>query len=139
MAQLGQHSAFQPAQQFCAFFIFDPVSIFAHDIAHFLPVGHGCTHIGQGRAQRLFQIAALARVNPHRFDVNHRFQRRFTGFGLGDGLQCSILRPADGHHRMDQPVNRQALRGHGRCHRIDQERHIVIDDGNSHEAPLVTG
>ena len=38
---------------------------------------------------------------------------------------------------MNQHVYRQPACGHGRADRIDQERHVLVDDGNAHEAPPV--
>ena len=139
VAELRQHPAFEPAQQLRPFGIVDSRGVGAHRLAHFRPVGHGGMNVGQGRAQLALQPPPLARVDPHSLDVDHRFAPRVLA-PLGSDLAQRAVRVAAGmDHRVDQPVDRQPLRRDRRRDRIDQERHVVVDQRDAHEAPLVGG
>jgi len=51
-----------------------------------------------------------------------------------DALEFALLISLDADDRVKQPVNGELARGERVGHRIHQERHVVIDDGDAHSA-----
>ena len=134
MAQLGQHPVLEPAQQGRAFAVRASVGIAGHYGLHPGPVLHGGADIGQGRLQGALQFAAVACVGAAGFDIDHRFALFARSFARHDLGQAAFRIPADRDDRVDQAVDRQALRGNRGGNGIDQERHVVVDQGEAHEA-----
>jgi len=94
-----------------------------HLFAHRTPVGDDPAHLGQHRQQRRLdvvdRVAGLA-IDLH---VHQRF-----GIPAAHLDQLARLVAGDRHHRMAQHVHADARLGQRHGHRIDQERHVVIDD-----------
>ena len=134
MAQLGQHPVLEPAQQRRALAIGQAIGIGSHGFLQTRPVGHGGADITQRGAQRRFQLAAGAGIGAAGFEVDHRFALFARGIASHDFGQRTFRIAAHRQHRVDQPVNRQALRRHGGGNRIDQERHVIVDHADPHEA-----
>ncbi len=137
MAQLGEHAAGEPAQKLGAFGIVDAVGIGVHRLDHLRPVGHGDPHVGQRGFQRGLDVAALARIGTGGLDVDHRFAARaFAGlFRKGDEVALGIALHAN--DRVSQAVDHEARLGNDRGDRVDQEGHVVVDDGDAQIAALV--
>ena len=141
MAELSEHALVEPAQHFRALFAllperFDRVRIGQHRALQFGPVLNRRAHIAQRFLKARQQFAALTGIDARSFDVDHRFIKGVVGIAIEDSLEAAVAAPHDRHHRMDQPVDRQTARGDGGGGGVDQEWHIVIDDGDAHEAPL---
>ena len=51
--------------------------------------------------------------------------------------QFALVVAVDADDRVEQPVDRQLARGDGVGDGIDQERHVVVDDGDAH-APMAS-
>ncbi|ODT98483.1 MAG: hypothetical protein ABS79_05810 [Planctomycetes bacterium SCN 63-9] len=132
MAQLGQHPAAQPAEQGGSLAIAQPIRVRSDRGLHPGPVRHGHADIGQSIFQRIRQRAALFGIDPGGFDIDQRFARALGIFPFGKGTQLALGPALHRHHRMDQLVDRQSLRGQRGGDGIHQERHVVIDHGNAH-------
>ncbi len=97
---------------------------------HRLPVGDRRTHVAQHALDTGAERAARSRIGqPVHFDVHQRLARP-VGLLLA-GLH--VEQPAGGvalhgEDRMDDQVQRQALPVDLHRRRIDEERHVVVDD-----------
>ena len=127
----------EPAQQRAAIAVGQPIGILAHRYLHFQPVVHRAAHIAQDGAQIRLQRAALLGVHPLDLDIDKAFGPVRPLAALPDGLQLARCRPVHRQDGVDQPVDRNALRGDGVGHRVDQKRHVVIDDRKAHHAQAV--
>jgi hypothetical protein len=88
----------------------------------------------------VFEFAALAGVGARRFDINHRFARLAVRRGaIGKVLQFAGFVALYRHDWVEQAVDRQSVRGDRRGDRIDKERHVVVNQRDPHETPLVAG
>ena len=130
MAEQREHPAAEPAQQRGAFGIADRPGVGFDPLGHRRPIGDRRAHVAQGHLERLLERAAILRIDPHGLEIDHRFAL------LARGGQCDqpVARSFDRYDRVDQQVDLQALRGESRGDRIDQERHVVVDHGDAHDA-----
>ena len=94
-----------------------------HALAHQAPVGHHRAHLGQHLAHALLDGAHRRR---HLAVDLQQHQR--LGLALAHRLQLAGRVAAHAHQRMAQHVHAHAHLGQGHAHRINQERHVVIDD-----------
>ena len=99
------------------------------------PVADRGADIGQVALDRLDQLAALLGVDPVHFDVDHRF----GGVAPTQRLDRAIGIARNADHRVDDAFDRDAMRPDRRGNRIDQERHVVIDDRQPHPPPPLVG
>ena len=138
MAQLRQHSVIEPAQQGRAL---GPVhrvqggGIIDHGALDRGPIAHRRAHIAQRDAQRRRNGRARARVRPRGFQIDHRFAGNAGAVILGNLRDLAPPVAQHRHHRMQQPVDHQPVGRNRRGDRIDQKRHVFIDDGDAHETP----
>jgi hypothetical protein len=61
-------------------------------------------------------------------DVDERLAPRILGRGAGQADECSIGPALDRDDRMDDEVQHQPVAVDFHGHRIDEERHVVVDD-----------
>ena len=134
VAKLGQHPVLEPAQQRRAFAVRQRISICAHRFLQARPIGHRNADIGERRSQRGFQTASQPRVSPVSFEIDHAFALFARSVRIQHVKQLALTVAAHCNHRVEQPINRQAMRGNGRGDRIDQKRHVIVDQDNPHEA-----
>ncbi len=139
MAQLRQHARIEPFEQFGALFAVadNPFGIGRHRVAQLRPVGHRRAYVAQRQLERFLQLPPGLRIDPRGLDVDHRFAIGIVLVAVGYRLQASLAIALDGDHRVDQPVDRQAQRGDGRRDRIDEERHVLVDDRDPRQPPVV--
>src|SRR3546814_13803435 len=64
------------------------------------------------------------------FRADHLFGRA----ARADRAQLAVGAAFDGHDRMDDAIDGDIVRVDRRCDRIEQERHVVIDDREPHPA-----
>ena len=93
-----------------------------HLLAHLRPVAHRQAHVVQHRRHRVLDV--LERIA--RLAVDLHVDQRF-GLALAHRLQLAAAAAADRHHRVAEHVHADAQVGQCHGHRIDQERHVVID------------
>ena len=94
-----------------------------HLLAHRSPVLDGQAHLGQHFGNgRDDAVHGLGRLTVH-LEHHQRF-----GLALAHGGDAAIPVTAEAHHRMAQHVHADAQFGQFHRHRIDEERHVVIDD-----------
>ena len=143
MAQLGKRAAGKPAQQLRTFRIVDQHGIGGHRRHHLRPVGHGHAHVGQRRFQQALEFATLTGIDARGLDIDHRFAQRacdtiFSAvFRQGDKAPLAVT--LDGDDRVRQTVDHQASLGNRGGNRIDQERHVVVDQRDAQIAALLAG
>ena len=130
MAQQRQLAAQEPQQQrrALAILLAQRRRIGGQCVLQPRPVGYGGPDIGQYRAQIIDQPAPVARIGAFHFQIDE-------GFGLSaraDGLKLSLAVACHGQDGVDHAVDRNAVRPDHRRDRIDQEGHVVIDDGQAH-------
>ena len=133
MAQLGQHPVLEPTQQRGAFAVGAAIGVDRHDVLHLGPVLHRHPHIGERRFKRLFERPALAGIGAAGLDIDHRFALFAGCIALDHIAQLALGVAPHRQHRMEQPVDRQTVSGNCRRDRIDQKRHVIIDQGQPHE------
>ena len=85
--------------------------------------------------QLLDQLAAAARVGAVELDVHHRFAAALVAAQRLDRQQLAVLVALDAHDRVEQAVDGQLACGDRVGDRIDQERHVVVDDRDPHAPP----
>ena len=126
-------------QQLRPLFIGDGFGIDLHRLDHARPVGDGIAHIGERGFDGLQQGAALAGIDARRLDVDHRFPMGALGADFGNGNQRALRVALDRQHRVGERVDHQPGLGNRRGHRVDQKRHVVVDQGNAEQTALFTG
>ena len=133
MAELGQHARFQPAKQRGAFGItfLDGFGIGGHGRLQFGPIRNGGMHVGHGRFDRLGQLAARLGIGARRFEIYHGFVERWLRVAGQDVLQHALVVAFHRHDRVHQRIDRDMCRSDRGGRRIDQKRHIGIDDGDA--------
>jgi len=97
------------------------------------PVGDGGAHIGEHGGQILDQAAPVARIGAFQLDIDHRFGCAGAA-DVGQRPRCIACYANDG---VDQAVDVEILRADRGGDRIDQEGHVVVDDGEAHTAAHV--
>ena len=132
----GEMARQEPAQQRRAFLIGDGVGIGLHRGLHRCPVGNGGAHVGQRFGQRLFERAARFRVGPVRLDIDHRFAAGAGRVIIQDRGERAFAVAGDRQDGMEQPVDGDVGGGQRIGDRIDQERHVVVDQRDPHEAAI---
>ena len=134
VAELGQHPAAQPAKQRACLGINRPGQrrIGIDRGLHRGPIAHGGMDIGKRGLQRFEQVAPLPGIDARRFDIDQRFAPAV----LAQTGDCACIIALDRDNGVQQPVNREPLRGNRRRNGVDQKRHIIIDDGDAQVAPL---
>ena len=133
VAQLGQHPILEPAQQRRAFAIGAAIGVERHDVLHLGPVLYRDADVGQSRLKRLFQRAALAGISTAGFDIDHRFAFFAGRFAFDHFIELAIGVAPHCQHRVQQAIYGEAVRGNRCGNRIDQKRHIVVNQGKPHE------
>ena len=142
MAKLGEHPFLEPAQQCCAFTIGQsfgfgqPVGIGCHCCLHPGPIADRRTNIAQRGAERIFQLSPRPGIAALGFEIDHRFAlfARSIIIIIEDRGQPAVGIAPHRDHRVNEPADRKTLRGDRSGDRIDQERHVVINDRDPHEA-----
>ena len=139
MAELREHARIEPLQQFGAFRVrrSNALGVLQHGLLQFGPVGHSRAHIAQRRLERFLKLAAGLGVDACSFDVDHRFPERVVGITVGNRLELAFAVAFHRDDRMHEPVDRQTQRGDGRGDRIDEERHVVVDDRDTGQPAFV--
>ena len=139
VTQLGQHARIEPVEQFGPFIVGsrDPLCIARHGLLQRGPVGDCRAHVGKRFLERFLQLAAGLGIDARGLDVDHRFPIGIFRIAVGNAGKQSLFVPFDGNDGMDEPVDRQAKRRDGGGHRIHEEGHVVIDDGNARQATFV--
>ena len=132
MRKLGHVAVEEPAQQRRAFAIGHRRGIGGHRRLQHRPVGHGGAHIGHGGEQRGLKRLALPGIGALDLEIDDGLAPLAGGLVGIDFAQQSIGIAAQRHHRMDDPVDRQAEARDGGSDGIDQERHVVVDDRQPH-------
>jgi hypothetical protein len=130
VAELGQHPATQPAEQRAGLLVErgGAGGVLGHHRLHRAPVGHRSAHVGERGLERFVELAALARIGARGLDIDQRFARAAGLLArLAERGDRAGAVAGDGGDRVEQAIDREALRGDGRGDRIDQERHVVID------------
>ncbi len=106
---------------------------FIHARQHFAPVRRGAAHIGQRMVKRHGQFfAGLRRQRLFQMDMHMRFRDVTAGHRLAglDIRQLPCLVAAGVQNRVQQQIDVHALIRQLRRHRVDDERHVVVDDLN---------
>ena len=62
-------------------------------------------------------------------------RRLLSSHSGSSSLQHALVVAVDADHRVEQPVDGQLARGDRIGDRIDQERHVVVDDADPHPPP----
>ena len=94
-----------------------------HLLAHGRPVLDDPAHVAQHGEDGLFDIARIGRGLAVDFQMHHRLDR-----ALADRSELAAAVARNPDHRMPQHVHTHAAFGQRHRHRIDQERHVVVDD-----------
>jgi hypothetical protein len=99
-------------------------------LQHGLPVGHRRPHVGQHPFDAGRQCGALAGIDqPVDLYVHPGLARLLRRRAARpDRLQPALAVALDRVHRVDQQMQAQALAVDLHGNRIDQERHVVVDD-----------
>ena len=98
-----------------------------HPGAHRAPVGDRGAHVLQDRADARFDLRHLASGLAIDLHVDQRLALgRRPGFAA-DRDQLAGLVALHRHHRMAEHMHAHALVRQGHGHRVDQERHVVVD------------
>ncbi len=139
IAQEGEMIVGEPAQESAALVQFlgrdrrRPLVQFRDDavhlVAHVLPIGEGQPHVAQ-HARHVGGKRFLPRRVRHavHLDVDERFvPRRRRALGA-HSPQRAVGVAIDQHQRMDDEVQRQPVTVDFHRHRVDEERHVVVDD-----------
>ena len=111
---------------------------------HGAPVLHGGAHVAEHVGDRPHDLgAARLVVDALDVDVDEAFAQRAPGRGPGplEGDELAGGVALDGEHRMHDQANVDAALGQLAQHRVDQERHVVVDDVENRGGPqpLVLG
>ena len=136
MPKLGQHAAVQPLQQGAPFLVVEVFGIAFHPVAQFGPIGHGGANVFHRLDHRRLDRPALPRFDAFGLDVDHRFVIGLALLAFRNRDERAVFQSFDRNDGVDQPINRNALRGNRRSDRIDQERHVIVDDGQPRHAPF---
>ena len=97
-------------------------------VAHGAPVLHREAHFAEHAIERGDEIGA-GRGVADRIDMNmdEALARGGNRVGCADGSQLAAIAPHAEHRMRDQPHIEPAF-GEFAHHRVDQERHVVVDD-----------
>ncbi len=96
------------------------------------PVVHGVADLGERAFELGHQAAPGARVGALHFDVDHRF-----ALARADRFELARLVALHGDDGMDDAENDNVVGRDRARDRIDEERHVVIDDRQPHPAALL--
>ena len=132
IAQQGEIAVEEPAQQRRRLAIADARGIVLHRALQFQPVAHRRPDIAQHLGHARQKLAAAFGVGALDLHVDHRFAALAARFTVEDVAQRAARVAPYRHHRVDDAIDRQPGCGDRARHRIDQKRHIVIDDGQPH-------
>src|SRR3546814_3752923 len=133
---LGKAAIKKPAQQRRSLCIVYRIKVIAERLLHPWPVRHGSTDFGKCRADIVDEPATPPRVRSIRFKVDDRLVLRAVAARRRYAGQHALLVTNDRYDRMDQPVNRNSLCRKCRRYRIDEERHVIVDDRQPHQPSI---
>ncbi|MDQ1092969.1 hypothetical protein QE400_002382 [Xanthomonas sacchari] len=94
-----------------------------HLLAHAAPVAHDVAHLAEDAPDRRFHLRHVLR----RLAVDLQRHQRFR-LALAHVLQHAALVALHAQHRMAEHVHADAQLRQRHAHRVDQERHVVVDD-----------
>ena len=102
----------------------------AHLLQHRLPVGDHDAHVAEHAQDARTKLTALHRVDDAvDLDMHQRFTRPALRRRAADELQPLPLRvAAHSDDRMRDEMQRQPVSLHLHLQRVDEERHVVVDD-----------
>jgi hypothetical protein len=107
----------------------------AHPRLQRLPVPDGEADVAEHPAQVGRELLPAPGVGAVELHVHHRFPAALVTAQRFDAQQLAVLVAIDADDRVKQPMDRQLPLGNGVGHRIDQERHVVVDHADAHPAP----
>ena len=132
--ELGEVAGVEPLQQRSTFGIPEPFGIGRHQFLHPGPVGDRGARVRQGRGDRLFELVAMLRIDPVGLDIDHRLAPTVFRGVLRHVLEPPLRIALHAQYGVNEAVDRGACIGEGQRNGIDQERHVVVDDRDPHEA-----
>ncbi len=125
----------EPVEQGGAFGVRDLFRVRAHLALELGPVADGEPDVVEHALEVGGERLAVAGVDPVELEVHHRFAPLAVGAQQLDLVQRALVVAADAHDRMEQAVDGDLAAGDGVGDRIDQERHVVVDDRDPHPPP----
>ena len=100
-----------------------------HTVAHSLPIVDRSTHVVEhARDVRCKRFQAGRLRDAVDFHVNERLAPHAFRILCREAGERPIRAPFDRHDRMDDQMHREAVAVHFHRHRIDEKRHVVVDD-----------
>ncbi len=107
-----------------------PLEGLRHARLHRSPVLHRSAHVGQHACETRLELGQLRRIAlAVDLDMHEGLEASLGGLARrGDGDKLAVAVAHAAHHRMDHEVQREALAVDFHRHRVDEERHVVVDD-----------
>ena len=134
VAEQGHRAVGEPVEQGAGLGFGDLLRVLAHFQLQLMPVADRDPDIGEDRAQFGGKGLAAPGIGAVEFDVDHRFAAALVGAKRLDRGQHSVGAAFDADHRVKQAEDGQLVTGNRVGDRIDQERHVVVDDRDAHPA-----
>ena len=135
VTEQGEVAIEKPLQQRRAFALRQGRFVRRHGALQLRPVRHRRAHVRQHRGQIVDQRPPVAGIDPVHLDID----QRFGGPRAADLGQRAGIVARHSHDGVDDPIDRDVARTDRGRDRIDQERHVVVDDRQPHPAPGVVG
>ena len=97
-------------------------------LEHGAPVGHRRAHLREHGGKRLHDRGAGVRFERSEMDVDEALARAAAGVGRAEAGQLAGAVARDAEHRMRHQPHLEPAFGDFAHHRVDQKRHVVVDD-----------
>jgi len=134
IAEQGHGPVREPFEQRPALGIGDPGGVAAHLVLQRVPVAHRQPDVVQHPAQIGRELLPAARVGAVELEVHHGLAPALVGADLRDIAEDAVLVARNAHHRVEQAIDPELVRGDRVGDGVDQERHVVVDDRHPHPA-----